>query len=129
MSKIKKSKNVIIDPTISAGGNIHIGDVVNNYNTVAKEETEVNSTEKEVIAKEARKLIATNKIKEVLTYLEKEVGGIDGEISKQIAQQSAKWNKYKKEERIGILTEEQKGVQFSRIINSLLEIVGELQEG
>ena len=65
----------------------------------------------------------------LLTYLEKEVGGIDGEISKQIAQQSAKWTKYKKEERIGILTEEQKGVQFSRIINSLLEIVGELQEG
>ena len=128
MSKIKKSKNVVTDSTISAGGNVHIGDVTNIYNTNSSEKKEEISVDKEAIAKEARKLIAANKIKLAIAFLEKETTSLKGEIPKQVSQQSAKWNKFKKEDRMGILSEEQKELQFSRIVNSLLEIVEELQE-
>ena len=103
MSKIKKSKNVISDSNISAGGNVHIGDVTNVYHNSPTEKEGGQSTEKGTIAKEARKLIAANKIKEAINYLEKETVSLKDSIPKQIAQQSAKWNKFKEEDRMNLL--------------------------
>lgn len=126
MSKIKKSKNVISDSSISAEGNIHIGDITNNIYNVSKEESKKELTEKKVIANKGRKLIAGGKIKLAIEYLAAETENIKGDFSTQVAQQSAKWNKFKKGERMGILSSEEKDLQYNRIVNSLLEIVNEL---
>ena len=121
---ISKSKNVVSDSKIEAGGNIHIGDIINNITQ------QVSSNPAGSISSDAvnqlRNLIADNRIDPAIDQMLDLTKELDEEFQNQVLLQSQRWKKLKRENRMGRLTSSEAGIEQNRIVNGLLEILSEL---
>ena len=126
-TKITDSKNIVSDGKIEAGGNVHIGDIVNVYKAEGAVEADKTSLPTQT-AEEIRKKIARSRIKQALEQLLVETKKRDEDLYQQMLQQSERWNNLQKDERLGLTTYEQAGVIRARIVSGLLGIVQELED-
>jgi Na+/phosphate symporter len=121
---ISKSKNVVSDSRIEAGGNIHIGDIINNI-TEQVSSNPAGSISSDTV-NQLRNLIADNRIDPAVDQMLSLAKDADEELYNQVLLQSQRWKKLKRENRMGLLTSSAAGIEQNRIVNGLLEILSEL---
>ncbi len=129
MIKIKDSKNVIKDSTISASGNIHIGDKVTNVyqNQPLNEEVKEEKKATNEVATKAKNLIAKSKVSQAIDLLENSIDK-EEDLYNELVQQAQKWNKLKKEERLMIINSSESNLRNNQIVNGLLGVITELKK-
>jgi Na+/phosphate symporter len=121
---ISKSKNVVSDSRIEAGGNIHIGDIINNI-TEQVSSNPAGSISSDTV-NQLRNLIADNRIDPAVDQMLSLAKDADEELYNQVLLQSQRWKKLKRENRMGLLTSSEAGIEQNRVVNGLLEILSEL---
>ncbi len=124
---IQDSKNTVSNSSINAGGNIHIGDIINIQQTVSessKQKTPFNADQAGAI----RKLIGNNKIKQALEQLLQHTNGQDEDLYTQVVQLSQQWNKLQRQETMGIISSSEANVTSNKIVYGLLDVVNQLEQ-
>ena len=122
--QISKSKDVVSDSRIEAGGNIHIGDIINNI-TEQVSSNPAGSISSDTV-NQLRNLIADNRIDPAVDQMLRLAKDADEELYNQVLMQSQRWKKLKRENRMDLLTSSEAGIEQNRIVNGLLEILSEL---
>lgn len=124
---IQDSKNTVNNSSINAGGNIHIGDIINIQQAVSESTTPKSSFNADQ-AGAIRKLIGNNKIKQALEQLLQHTNGQEEDIYMQVVQLSQQWNKLQRQETMGILSSSEANVTSNKIVYGLLDVVNQLEQ-
>lgn len=127
MSKIKDSKNVIKGSTISTTGNVHIGDHITNVYQNKPVDTSKESKTTSEIVEEARNLIAKSKVDKAIDLLKNYIDK-EEDLYNELVQQSQKWNKLKKEERLIVISASEANLRNNQIVNGLLGVITDLKK-
>ncbi len=126
-SENKNTKNTVSGSSkVNAGGNVHIGDII-NIHQVQKETPLIQGKLNAETAKNIRNLIKRSKVKDALEELLKISETTDADLHDQIISQSERWNKLQKDERLGILSSSEGSVIRNRIVYNLLGFVTEME--
>lgn len=122
--KFSNNKNSIVDSEIKAGGNVHIGDI--HYHQAKPENDQVEKGGDSLDSEALKKLIAKNRIKEVLDTLEAYTNKKDKNLNMEIIAQQRKWTDLKSKSRMGVISNEEAGMIQNRICFALLNIIDDL---
>lgn len=119
------NKNTSKDSQLSAGGNIHMGDII-NIHYVPQTSTTNTSDLSALSSEELNDLILNGKIKTALEALIIQTKARDEDLYEEVILQAQRWNRLKKDSRLEIITSEQARVINNRIVRGIIEIVKEL---
>jgi hypothetical protein len=125
--KVPGNKNTVSNSNINAGGNVHIGDVVNIHQHISPQQQEpaLSSSAGAAQVQELRELVVKGRIKQVLEKMLELTAG-DQDLQNTVILLSQRWNSLKREERMGVINRSDATVANNRITMSILEVLNEL---
>jgi hypothetical protein len=119
-----QSKNTISNSSINAGGNVHIGDIINIHQVQQKSAPEAQDTQ-EVVEK-IQGMIMQNQISEALEEMLIATKEKKGSVADHAILLTQQWNSLQSERRVQLISEENATVRANRIVYGLSELVKEL---
>ncbi len=122
--EIKDSKNTISNSSIKAGGNVHIGDIINIQQ--AQQSDSGTDLDKNEVVENIQKLIMENRISEALKEMLNITKGMRGTLPDHTILLTQQWNSLQSDRRVQMISESDATVRANRIIYGLSELVKEL---
>ncbi len=124
-SSIQNSKNTISNSSISAGGNVHIGDVINIHQVQQQESPEAG--ENADIAEKIQNLITQSQIREALELMLLATKNMRGSLPDHTILLTQQWNSLQSDRRASLISDADATVRANRIVYGLNELVKELK--
>ncbi|PHN02321.1 hypothetical protein [Flavilitoribacter nigricans] len=126
-NKNSGNKNTVSNSNIKAGGNVHIGDIVNIHQHISDPAPEPPKSPSEVssMIQDLRNQVGRGKIKQVLEKM-LELSQDDQDQQNTVILLSQRWNSLKREERMGVIGRSDASVTNNRITMSILDLLDEL---
>ncbi len=118
------TKNVVTNSTISAQGNVHIGDNVNHHYSGTAQPTAMNSFQDQ--KKAITKLVSQARIEKALEQLSALGITQDEDFNLEVVSLTQRWAKLQKENRLGLLSTSESTQQNNQIVMALLNLLGQI---
>ncbi|MBK8565061.1 MAG: 5'-methylthioadenosine/S-adenosylhomocysteine nucleosidase [Saprospiraceae bacterium] len=117
-------KNVVTSSTISAQGNVHIGDTVNHHYPGNAQPTAMNIVQEQ--KKAITKLVSQARIEKALEQLSALGTTQDEDFNLEVVSLSQRWAKLQKESRLGLLSTSESTQQNNQIVMALLNLLNQV---
>lgn len=118
---IENSKNTLLNSSINAGGNVHIGDIIHYHPTPPNPgQSPANAPE---MVRGIRQLIATNRIQEAISQILQLGENQSPQIHNESLQVSLRWEGLAHKERIGIISNADANLERNQIVSALLDML------
>ena len=119
---MSENKNQVNNSHIQAGGNVHIGDVINITQHVAQEPPQAVP----VAVKQIRDLIAKSRLREALEHV-LTLTSTDSHLQSQAIELAQRWNRLRTDERRGLISFSEAGLENNRIVAGMLDLLREAE--